>query len=40
VAVTPGMDFGQYRADKHCRFAYTNDVDTLMQAVEKIKRAL
>ncbi len=25
VAITPGLDFGQHRADRHVRFAYTID---------------
>ena len=36
VALTPGIDFGDYMANKHCRFAYTQSVDVLEQAVEKI----
>ncbi len=36
VALTPGIDFGRYQANKHCRFAYTQPVDVLQQAVEKI----
>ena len=36
VALAPGIDFGDYLAEKHCRFAYTQPVDILEQAVEKI----
>jgi aspartate/methionine/tyrosine aminotransferase len=38
VAITPGIDFGQFQADTHCRFAYTRPVDKLEQAVERIDR--
>ncbi len=36
VALTPGIDFGQYLANKHCRFAYTQSLEQLEQAVERI----
>ncbi len=36
VALTPGLDFGDYQASKHCRFAYTQPIKLLEQAVEKI----
>lgn len=36
VALTPGIDFGSYLADKHCRFAYTQSIECLEQAVAKI----
>jgi aspartate/methionine/tyrosine aminotransferase len=36
VALTPGCDFGDYQANKHCRFAYTQSVDVLERAVDKI----
>jgi len=36
VALTPGLDFGDYQANKFCRFAYTQSLDVLEQAVEKI----
>lgn len=36
VAFTPGIDFGQYQAQQHVRFAYTMGVDRLVQAVDKI----
>jgi len=38
VAITPGIDFGQYHAGRHCRFAYTRPVDKLEQAVERLDR--
>lgn len=40
VAVTPGLDFGHYRAGCHVRFAYTQSVPRLEQAVARIARAL
>ncbi len=40
VALTPGTDFGDYRAKQHVRLAYTNDEATLLRAVDKLKGAL
>ncbi|MCY1491161.1 Aspartate aminotransferase [compost metagenome] len=40
VAFTPGIDFGRYRADHHVRFAYTQSLPRLEQAVERIARGL
>ena len=40
VAFTPGLDFGRYQAAQHVRFAYTQDLPRLQQAVERIKRGL
>ncbi|MCX4186307.1 pyridoxal phosphate-dependent aminotransferase [Methylophaga sp. OBS4] len=40
VAITPGLDFGCYRAGQHCRFAYTTDEARLLVAAERIGRAL
>jgi aspartate/methionine/tyrosine aminotransferase len=36
VALTPGLDFGTYRAEKHCRFAYTLSLELMEQAVDRI----
>jgi aspartate/methionine/tyrosine aminotransferase len=36
VALTPGIDFGTHQADSHCRFAYTQSLEVLQQAVDKI----
>lgn len=36
VAVTPGIDFGEYRAGEHVRFAYTRPIEQLEAAVERI----
>ncbi|KRW62483.1 pyridoxal phosphate-dependent aminotransferase [Pseudomonas sp. TTU2014-080ASC] len=40
VAFTPGLDFGRYLATQHVRFAYTQDLPRLEQAVERIARGL
>ena len=40
VAITPGIDFGTYRCNQHVRFAYTQSVPRLEQAVERIARGL
>ncbi|KAF1050970.1 MAG: Aspartate aminotransferase [Stenotrophomonas maltophilia] len=40
VAFTPGVDFGRHLADQHVRFAYTQGVERLEQAVERIARGL
>lgn len=38
IAITPGMDFGHYRADRHVRFAYTTGMDRLREAVARLKK--
>lgn len=40
VALTPGTDFGHYRADSHVRFAYTTDLERLREAVVRLERFL
>lgn len=40
VAFTPGLDFGRYQAQQHVRFAYTQDLPRLQQAVDRIARGL
>ncbi|MFZ5959933.1 pyridoxal phosphate-dependent aminotransferase [Pseudomonas sp. QL9] len=40
VAFTPGVDFGRYQADHHVRFAYTQNLERLQQAVDRIARGL
>ncbi|GAB6069387.1 pyridoxal phosphate-dependent aminotransferase [Thiomicrorhabdus hydrogeniphila] len=37
VAITPGKDFGDYKANQHIRLAYTTDESQLIKAVDKIK---
>ncbi len=36
IAVTPGRDFGRYRADAHIRFAYTTSLERLETALERL----
>jgi aspartate/methionine/tyrosine aminotransferase len=40
VAVTPGIDFGDYLPEKHLRFAYTTSLESLADGVERIRRYL
>ncbi|KIH85416.1 pyridoxal phosphate-dependent aminotransferase [Pseudomonas batumici] len=40
VAFTPGLDFGRHLASHHVRFAYTQSLPRLEQAVERIARGL
>lgn len=40
VAMTPGIDFGNYRAAEFVRFAYTRPVEQLKVAVERIIKNL
>ena len=40
VAVTPGLDFGSYRAERFVRFAYTTDLERLQLGVERIGKFL
>ncbi len=40
VAITPGIDFGVHRAQKHVRFAYTRSLADLEQGVERLARLL
>ena len=40
VALTPGLDFGHFRADRHLRFSYTTSMDRLELAVERLSRVL
>jgi aspartate/methionine/tyrosine aminotransferase len=40
VAVTPGLDFGAYRAERMMRFAYAVDVDRLHEATARIRRVV
>lgn len=36
VAFTPGVDFGEYQANTHVRFAFTTNLSRLKQAVERL----
>jgi aspartate/methionine/tyrosine aminotransferase len=40
VAITPGIDFGSFRAASHVRFAYTTSLENLAEGVERLGRAL
>lgn len=40
VALTPGVDFGHYRASEHLRFSYTTSMDRLELAVDRLARVL
>jgi aspartate/methionine/tyrosine aminotransferase len=40
VAATPGIDFGEYRAAEHVRFAYTTSIERLRSAVTRIETFL
>lgn len=40
VAFTPGLDFGRHRAHTHVRFAYTQSVERLTEAVHRIAAGL
>jgi len=35
VAITPGLDFGSNRPERHVRFAYTRSLEDLEEGVEK-----
>jgi aspartate/methionine/tyrosine aminotransferase len=36
VAITPGIDFGSYRADQFVRFSYTNSLDKINEALDRL----
>ena len=38
VAVTPGVDFGEFEASTHVRFAYTRPIEELEKAINRITR--
>jgi len=38
VAITPGIDFGNNKAEKYIRFAYTTSLDNLKEAVDRLER--
>ena len=40
VAVTPGTDFGRYRARDHVRFAYTTAMPRLEEAVRRLEKVV
>ena len=40
VAITPGTDFGDFKAQQYVRFAFTTSMDDLALGVERLRRAL
>ncbi|WP_297844159.1 pyridoxal phosphate-dependent aminotransferase [Pseudomonas sp.] len=40
VAITPGLDFGRFQAGHHVRFAYTQSLPRLQEAVARIAHGL
>lgn len=40
VAVTPGIDFGMHRAERHVRFAYTTTLENLVEGVRRLREFL
>lgn len=40
VAITPGIDFGEYRAQQHVRFAYTTALEKLQEGVRRLREYL
>jgi aspartate/methionine/tyrosine aminotransferase len=38
IAITPGEDFGRYRADEHVRFAYTTGMPRLVEGVARLRK--
>ena len=40
VAITPGTDFGQYKASQHVRFSFTTSMEDLELGIERLKIAL
>ncbi len=40
VALAPGADFGEHRANEHVRFAYTRSLRELEEGIERIERFL
>ena len=37
VAITPGIDFGEHRPERHVRFAYTTSLENLKEGVRRLK---
>ena len=40
VAITPGLDFGANRPERHVRFSYANTVDNLREGVRRLEKYL
>lgn len=37
VAITPGIDFGSFKANEHLRFAYTTSIERIAQAMQRLE---
>jgi aspartate/methionine/tyrosine aminotransferase len=37
VAITPGLDFGSFRPERHVRFAYTTSLENLQEGVRRLR---
>ena len=40
VAITPGVDFGEHQAARYVRFAYTQPIEKLQQALDRLAKFL
>jgi (5-formylfuran-3-yl)methyl phosphate transaminase len=40
VAITPGYDFGFYKADSHIRFSYANNLEMLEEGCKRLEKWL
>ena len=40
VAVTPGLDFGTFGADRHVRFSYTTSLDQIGEGLDRMAQYL
>ena len=40
VAITPGKDFGAHNPEQHVRFAYTNSIENMSEAIRRIEEFL
>ena len=40
VAITPGIDFGTFRPERHVRFAYTTSLENLQEGVRRLRDSL
>jgi len=40
VAITPGLDFGSHRPERHVRFAYTRSIEDIIEGIDSIARML
>jgi aspartate/methionine/tyrosine aminotransferase len=40
VAITPGIDFGEHRPERHVRFAYTTSLENLQEGVRRLEAYL